>query len=139
MAVPFFLFILHFQIHGGLFVHPLYVLYKFIGVYNVFTVCYCCFLDSALRLTYMYTHCKATHAHVFTCLMHVLATVSRLFFIAESFVGQLIVASRAYVCAHCSSKSSTCACACSSLFGEAVSMSERSERILTISEALVLC
>ena len=91
MAVPFFLFILHFQIHGGLFVHPLYVLYKFIGVYNVFTVCYCCFLDSALRLTYMYTHCKATHAHVFTCLMHVLATVSRLFFIAGPFLSAAFV------------------------------------------------
>ena len=53
--------------------------------------------------------------------MHVLATVF-------SFVGQLIVAScrpvfwpRVRV------------------FGEAVSMSERSERILTMSEALVLC
>ena len=74
--------------------------------------------------------------HATTCLMHVLATVF-------SFVGQLIVAScrpvfwprvRVRVC---SSKSSTCACACSSLFGEAVSMSERSERILTMSEALV--
>ncbi len=83
----------------------------------------------------MYTHWQSQHA----CNHMPNARVGNCLFI----VGQLIVAScrpvfwprvRVRVC---SSKSSTCACACSSLFGEAVSMSERSERILTMSEALV--
>ena len=76
--------------------------------------------------------------HATTCLMHVLATVF-------SFVGQLIVAScrpvfwpRVRVCAHTALRRAARVCTCVlTVIGEAVSMSERSERILTMSEALV--
>ena len=87
----------------------------------------------------MYTHWQSQHA----CNHMPNARVGNCLFIRWPahcrLLPSCLLASRACVCAHCSSKSSTCACACSSLFGEAVSMSERSERILTMSEALVLC
>ena len=82
-----------------------------------------CFADSALRLTYMYTHWQSQHA----CNHMPNARVGNCVFIRWPahcrLLPSCLLASRA--------------CACSSLFGEAVSMSERSERILTMSEALV--
>ena len=74
-----------------------------------------------------YTHCKATHAHISTCLMHVFSRLVSL------FAAHLFLAVPA-----CFFWPRVRVRACS-LFGEAVSMSERSERILTMSEALVLC
>ena len=75
----------------------------------------------------MHTHCKATHAHISTCLMHVFSRLVSL------FAAHLFLAVPA-----CFFWPRVRVRACS-LFGEAVSMSERSERILTMSEALVLC